>query len=366
MNESCQMWMNHVTHQCIVSYICMSNIVCESYQIRMSCMNPTYESCPIWIPYMSHVTYVYHIWIPPCTSQQRVAPSCHTYECETRIEWTRRIHMCDMTYSYVWHDVFICVTWRIHMCDMTYSYVWHDVKTRNENWVKEICHLWAHCNTQHDASHLYGTRVEWMRHCTCEHAATHWNKQKHAATHTTLQHTPRCITSIWNEGGGNESCHTWAHCNTLQHTTHCIQSVRNTSRATASHNIEGHVYFAAKPASFRNKSCLTREWVISHTWMDHDTQTKCTYFAHTSVCLPHDIYIDSVDTSHTLGIQCTYFAFTSYVGQAACPTISKGMSNALQHAAKRCNTLQHTATRCNILTCTDVTHMNESCHSYRV
>jgi len=39
---------------------------------------------------------------------------------------TRPTHMCDMTYSYVWHDVFICVTWRIHMCDMTYSYVWHD------------------------------------------------------------------------------------------------------------------------------------------------------------------------------------------------------------------------------------------------
>jgi len=26
----------------------------------------------------------------------------------------------------VWHDSFICVTWRIHMCDMTHSYVWHD------------------------------------------------------------------------------------------------------------------------------------------------------------------------------------------------------------------------------------------------
>jgi len=36
------------------------------------------------------------------------------------------IHMCDMTYSYVRHDSFICVTWLIHMCDMTRSYVWHD------------------------------------------------------------------------------------------------------------------------------------------------------------------------------------------------------------------------------------------------
>jgi len=34
--------------------------------------------------------------------------------------------MCDMTHSYVWHDLFTCVTWLIHMCDMTQSYVWHD------------------------------------------------------------------------------------------------------------------------------------------------------------------------------------------------------------------------------------------------
>jgi len=39
-----------------------------------------------------------------------------------RVPW--RIHMCDMTHSYVWHDAFICVTWLIHMCDMTHSYVW--------------------------------------------------------------------------------------------------------------------------------------------------------------------------------------------------------------------------------------------------
>jgi len=34
--------------------------------------------------------------------------------------------MCDMfaSYTHVWHDSFICVTWLIHMCDMTHSYVW--------------------------------------------------------------------------------------------------------------------------------------------------------------------------------------------------------------------------------------------------
>jgi len=34
--------------------------------------------------------------------------------------------MCYMTHSYVWHDLFICVTWLIHICDMTHSYVSQD------------------------------------------------------------------------------------------------------------------------------------------------------------------------------------------------------------------------------------------------
>jgi len=28
------------------------------------------------------------------------------------------VYMCDLTYSYVWHDSLICVTWLIDMCDM--------------------------------------------------------------------------------------------------------------------------------------------------------------------------------------------------------------------------------------------------------
>ena len=37
--------------------------------------------------------------------------------------------MCDMTHSYKWHDLFICMAWLIHVCDMTgdmtNSTVWH-------------------------------------------------------------------------------------------------------------------------------------------------------------------------------------------------------------------------------------------------
>jgi len=39
--------------------------------------------------------------------------------------------MCDMTHSYLWHDIFTHMTWRsIIGCDMTHSYVWRDAFTR--------------------------------------------------------------------------------------------------------------------------------------------------------------------------------------------------------------------------------------------
>jgi len=55
---------------------------------------------------------------------------------------TWRNHLCDMTHSYVRHDSFIYVTWLIHMCDMTHSYVWQDVFTRDMtcSWVTCLVH----------------------------------------------------------------------------------------------------------------------------------------------------------------------------------------------------------------------------------
>jgi len=55
----------------------------------------------------------------------RVWVSCVLWN-DTLLCATWRIHMCDMTQSYVWCDSFICVTWLTHMRDMTYSYEWHD------------------------------------------------------------------------------------------------------------------------------------------------------------------------------------------------------------------------------------------------
>jgi len=59
-----------------------------------------------------------------------------------RVTWF--IHRCDMTHIYVWHDSCIYATWLIHMCDMTHSYVRHDSFIR-VTWLNHIC----------DMTHLY-------------------------------------------------------------------------------------------------------------------------------------------------------------------------------------------------------------------
>jgi len=80
--------------------------------------------------------------------------------------WRGHRGMCDMTYSYVWHDSFICVTWlffivdcheehmgtageatevcvtwRIRMCDMSPSYVRHE-SSLCMTWVIPFCDMW--------------------------------------------------------------------------------------------------------------------------------------------------------------------------------------------------------------------------------
>jgi len=60
-------------------------------------------TCVTWL---FHITHLYYSSI--CSGVAAVAATGH---------------MCDMTGSYVWHDLFIWVTWLIDMCDMTHWYV---------------------------------------------------------------------------------------------------------------------------------------------------------------------------------------------------------------------------------------------------
>jgi len=104
--------------------------------------------CVTWLIHVCDMTYS-HVWHDAFMSHDVSCPMVAILRCVT---WL--IHVCDLTHSCVWHDVFMCVTWRIyeswcelphgghsevcdmthscvwlwliHVCDMTHSCVWHD------------------------------------------------------------------------------------------------------------------------------------------------------------------------------------------------------------------------------------------------
>jgi len=84
--------------------------------------------------------------------------------------------VCDVTYSYVWHDVFVCVTLRIRMLDMTRLYVWHDSFSRSLCACRVLStYMWHDsfmCDvTQPYAWHDLFVRVTWLiRTCHMTHS----------------------------------------------------------------------------------------------------------------------------------------------------------------------------------------------------
>jgi len=106
-------------------------------------MTPLYvctRSC-VWVKWLIHMCDMTHSYV------RHDLFMCVTSPCLLSVTWLlyicRLIHMCDMTHSYVWHDPFTCVTGHIHMCDMTPlylltdSYVWPDSLICNR--VKHEC-----------------------------------------------------------------------------------------------------------------------------------------------------------------------------------------------------------------------------------
>jgi len=70
--------------------------------------------------------------------------------------------MGDMANPNAGHDAFICVTWRIHTCDMTHSYVWHDVCAVGERYYSRIA--------RHGCKlHRWRCSLWWL-HCSCRFA----------------------------------------------------------------------------------------------------------------------------------------------------------------------------------------------------
>jgi len=154
------------------------------------------------------------------------------------------IHLCDITYSFVWHDLFICVAWLVHVCDMTRSCLWRD---------SFICVTWLiHVR---DMTHSY------VWHAVCIRAT--W--------------LIRMLKGDFGSGCGvvresshvthmNESCHTYERVMShvwMRHVTRMNESCR-TYEWDMSHIWTSHV-------AHMNESCHTYERVMSHIRMSHVT-----------------------------------------------------------------------------------------------
>jgi len=89
--------------------------------------------CATWLIQMSDITYAYmcHGWFICVTGPMRTCDMTLSYL------W-RDFFMYNMTHSNVWHDWCICVPWLIHSCDMTPSFVWHD-SIKWVTWLILIC-----------------------------------------------------------------------------------------------------------------------------------------------------------------------------------------------------------------------------------
>jgi len=136
--------------------------------------------------------------------------------------------MCDMTYSYVRHESFICVSWLIYtllkMIEACHTHEWVMAHT----WMSQVTHM-------NESSH---TR-EWVMSHTCMHLVCIcwylWLIRMCNVTHSYDSFVESCHTYKW------VMSHTW-----MSHITHM------------------------------NESCHTYEWVQSHIWMSHATNMKTT------------------------------------------------------------------------------------------
>ena len=190
----------------------------DSLTLTHSCViySPTGGVSTAWP--MTHLS-IHHV-NESCHTYERVDmnESCHTYEWDAghtyewvmphmwrRLgHWGGRHHVthdsseqesCEwvMSYSYVCHDSFMCVTWLIHMCDMTHSCVWHD---------SFICVTWLiHvCDMTHSYMKWWGLRLR--THLSIYHC-THINESRHTYEWV--------MSHMWMSHGThvNESCHTY-------------------------------------------------------------------------------------------------------------------------------------------------------------
>ena len=210
MNESCQankwvmshIWMSHVTHMdesCRTYAWVMSHILSHSYAWHDSFM------CVTWLIHVGHDSFVRVTWLIYMGSDVRL-DDVDVWNMMHLYVWLEFIYMFDLTHlsalgvclslssSSVWRDSLVCVTHiihksysirRIHSCDLTYTYVW----TRMNVFIRRI-------HSSHKNCLVYVTH-SFLNHGT--HMNESWHTHEWVMAHTWMSHGTHM----------NESCHTY-------------------------------------------------------------------------------------------------------------------------------------------------------------
>ena len=119
------------THTHIIAFVasCIRNaFICVTWLVRVAWLIRRIHRCNMTYSYVWHDSCTCVTWLMTRTRAITHSSYSHMWH-DSCICVTKLIQMRGMTHSCVCHDpliVFTCVIWLIRMCDMTHSYVWQD------------------------------------------------------------------------------------------------------------------------------------------------------------------------------------------------------------------------------------------------
>ena len=311
MNESCHIWMSHVTYEWVMSH-----------------MN---ESCHIWT---SHVPFE---WV-----MSQMNESCHIWTSHVTYEWVMS-HMNESrhgTYDEVasfmkeWDHTYLCPHWLV---------IW-DIAQSYGTWLtRDITHM------GHDS---YGT---WLI-CSYETLRSHMGHEPFTRDMTHTGHDSYGTGLIWDMSQldmtqmGHDSWIPHTRRELDPHSRPCPTSICPVYTWVM---WVRHSHITSTYCTPSTSICPVYTWVMSHTWTRHShiTSTYCIWWAGRA--------FDAIVTCHTC--ECVTLTSHSIVTCHTCECVTL-----TSHALVTCHTCEcvtltsHRPTALHVLDAIDICHVTSS------